>query len=93
VTGGGSGFGMGIVETFVSEGAKVVILDITEGASQKLEKANPGAVTFVQGDISVRTDWQRSLDTALKEYGKLDIVVNNAGILIVKVDFTFYRTC
>lgn len=84
VTGGGSGFGAGITEKFVKEGAKVVILDINAEGGKKTEKANPGT-KFVQGDVSTRKSWEDALETALREFGRLDIVVNNAGILIVKV--------
>jgi NAD(P)-dependent dehydrogenase (short-subunit alcohol dehydrogenase family) len=86
VTGGSGGFGLGIVQKFVKEGAKVVILDINAEGGKKAESENPGT-KFVQGDVSARKDWETALDTALKEFGKLDIVVNNAGILIVKVSF------
>jgi len=84
VTGGSGGFGLGIVTKFVTEGAKVVILDVNAEGGKKTESANPGS-KFVQGDVSSRKDWEKALDTALTEFGRLDIVVNNAGILIVKV--------
>ena len=83
VTGGGHGFGLGIVEKFVEEGAKVVIFDINKEVGEKAAAAHK--VTFVQGDVSVKKDWEKALEVTLKEYGKLNIVVNNAGILIVKV--------
>jgi 3-oxoacyl-[acyl-carrier protein] reductase len=85
VTGGSGGFGLGIVQKFVKEGAKVVIFDINADGGKRAEAANPGS-KFVQGDVSLKKDWETALGTALKEFGKLDIVCNNAGILIVKVD-------
>jgi NAD(P)-dependent dehydrogenase (short-subunit alcohol dehydrogenase family) len=84
VTGGSSGFGLGIVKKFVEEGAKVLVMDINAEGGQKAIAANPGA-KFIQGDVSLRKDWENALEKVLAEYGKLDIVVNNAGILIVKV--------
>jgi NAD(P)-dependent dehydrogenase (short-subunit alcohol dehydrogenase family) len=84
VTGGSSGFGLGIVKKFVEEGAKVLILDLNAEGGQKAIEANPGA-KFIQGDVSRRADWEKALEKVLAEFGKLDIVVNNAGILIVKV--------
>jgi len=83
VTGGGHGFGLGIVEKFVAEGAKVVIFDINKETGEKAALTHK--VKFVQGDVSVKKDWEKALEVTLKEYGKLNIVVNNAGILIVKV--------
>lgn len=82
VTGGGSGFGFGIAEKFVNEGAKVLILDIAPGKAPELEARG---VRFLKGDVSLRETWERALETCLKEFGGVDIVVNNAGILIVKV--------
>jgi NAD(P)-dependent dehydrogenase (short-subunit alcohol dehydrogenase family) len=82
VTGGGSGFGFGIAEKFVKEGGKVLILDIAPGKAPELESKG---VKFLKGDISLRETWEKALETCLKEFGKVDIVVNNAGILIVKV--------
>lgn len=84
VTGGGHGFGLGIVQKFVKEGAKVVIFDINKELGEKAASANKGC-KFVQGDVSLKKDWEKALDTAVKDFGKCDIVVNNAGILIVKV--------
>jgi len=84
VTGGGHGFGLGIVQKFVKEGAKVVIFDINKELGEKAASANKGC-KFVQGDVSVKKDWEKALDAAVQDFGKCDIVVNNAGILIVKV--------
>jgi NAD(P)-dependent dehydrogenase (short-subunit alcohol dehydrogenase family) len=84
VTGGCSGFGFGITQKFLEEGAKVLILDINENSP----KFSSEDVKFIRGDVSSRADWERALDTVLHEFGKLDTVVNNAGILIVKVRIT-----
>jgi NAD(P)-dependent dehydrogenase (short-subunit alcohol dehydrogenase family) len=82
VTGGGSGFGFGIAEKFVNEGGKVLILDIAPGKAPELAARG---VKFLKGDVSLRETWERALETCLREFGGVDIVVNNAGILIVKV--------
>jgi NAD(P)-dependent dehydrogenase (short-subunit alcohol dehydrogenase family) len=84
VTGGGSGFGLAIAEKFAEEGAKVLITDVVPGNALKVAAANP-SIKFLKGDVSSRADWEKALETSLKEFGRLDIVVNNAGILIVKV--------
>jgi NAD(P)-dependent dehydrogenase (short-subunit alcohol dehydrogenase family) len=84
VTGGGSGFGLAIAEKFAEEGAKVLITDVVPGNAPKVAAANP-SIKFMKADVSSRADWEKALETSLKEFGRLDIVVNNAGILIVKV--------
>jgi 3-oxoacyl-[acyl-carrier protein] reductase len=84
ITGGSSGFGLGMATKFLEEGAKVLIMDINaDGARAAF--ANQSGIAYLQGDVSVREDWEAALAMTLKEFGKLDIVINNAGILIIKV--------
>jgi len=82
ITGGGSGFGRGIVEKFVHEGAKVLIWDIHPTTANDLAKSLPqgSCVPFI-GDVSNLEDWRRALATATKDLGGLDVVVNNAGVV------------
>lgn len=78
VTGGASGFGAAIVRHFVDEGAKVVILDLNgEGAARVA--GNTGQAVAVTGDVTKRADIDRAVATAVETFGRLDIVVNNAG--------------
>lgn len=77
VTGGASGFGEGIALKFHQEGAKVIITDITDDLGAQTAK-NIGC-DFLKADATSREDWQRVLDYAVEKYGRLDIVVNNAG--------------
>ncbi|OJI98208.1 hypothetical protein ASPVEDRAFT_79870 [Aspergillus versicolor CBS 583.65] len=77
VTGAGSGFGHGIAKKFVHEGAKVIVADISEDNGQKV--AAELNSKFVYADVTSRDSWQALLQATLDEYGKLDIVVNNAG--------------
>ncbi|KAH7010395.1 oxidoreductase [Ilyonectria destructans] len=82
VTGGGAGFGVGIVEKFVIEGAKVVVLDINEKDAKKVASAHPnGSTVGIKGDVSSEADWKAALDIAVKTFGRLDVVVNNAGVV------------
>jgi 3-oxoacyl-[acyl-carrier protein] reductase len=78
VTGGASGFGAAIARHFVDEGAKVVILDLNgEGAARVA--GNTGQAVAVTGDVTKRADIGRAVATAVETFGRLDIVVNNAG--------------
>jgi glucose 1-dehydrogenase len=84
VTGGNSGIGMAIVLALAEEGADVVIdyvanPDATEALEQRLAKMGEKSVG-VQADVSKVEDLQRLVDTAVQSFGRLDIMVNNAGI-------------
>src|SRR5687768_4637949 len=77
VTGAGSGFGEGIARRFAEEGARVIVNDIVEPAAERVAKEVGG--TAVVADVSRDADVKRLVEAALATYGKLDIVVNNAG--------------
>lgn len=80
VTGGGSGFGAGIVAKFVAEGAQVMVADINESAAQKIA-AGAGNNTIAHTvDVADSASMQAMAEAAFKHFGKLDIMVNNAGI-------------
>lgn len=81
VTGGGAGFGSGIVEKFVFEGAKVVAVDINEANAKQVALKQPqNSCVGIRGDVSSERDWRNMLEMALETFGKLDVVVNNAGV-------------
>lgn len=81
VTGGARGIGEGIVRRFVSEGAKVVIADILDDVGKALADELGDAASFVHLDVSSSAEWQAALAHTDKTYGRLDSLVNNAGIL------------
>ncbi|KAL2430663.1 4-formylbenzenesulfonate dehydrogenase TsaC1/TsaC2 [Exophiala dermatitidis] len=82
VTGGSLGFGAAIIKKFQTEGARVVAVDISPTLTQSVSESYPdGSVVAVIGDVSRVETWTTALDTALKRFGKLDIVVNNAGVI------------
>jgi 3-oxoacyl-[acyl-carrier protein] reductase len=82
VTGGGSGFGQGIASRFAQEGAKVIVNDINADAGERVAEAirkAGGSAQFVQADVTRDADWARLAQSAESKFGRLDVVVNNAG--------------
>lgn len=82
VTGGASGFGLGITLKLVEDGAKVIVVDINQAAyDDNVVPAISDAesVLFIKADITKESEWESILSTALSKFGKLDVVVNNAG--------------
>lgn len=84
VTGGNSGIGRSIVEVLAEQGAKVVIdYRSHPEATEELEReiGSYGGSSFgVQADVSRLDDLQRLVDAAVTKYGRLDVMVNNAGV-------------
>ena len=78
VTGGGSGFGAGIVKKFIQEGAKVVVADINLENAEKVAMDTGGFA--VQVDVSNSLSFKNMVDKTLEKFGKIEIMVNNAGI-------------
>jgi 3-oxoacyl-[acyl-carrier protein] reductase len=79
VTGGGSGFGAGIVRKFVAEGARVLVADINEAAASAVAAACGGAASALRVDVTQASDVRAMMDAAESRFGALDILVNNAG--------------
>jgi len=83
VTGGSSGMGASMARTFAREGAKVVIADMLEAEGKALAaeitRVN-GSAIFQKLDVSSEAEWRAAIDATLAAYGKLDILVNDAGI-------------
>lgn len=84
ITGGASGIGRGIVELFVEEGAKVIIADINEAAGQEAVKQLGSNTRFRKTDVTSEADVKGLVDFAVKEFGRLDIMHNNAGAFGVR---------
>lgn len=80
VTGGASGLGQADVRALAREGAHVVVSDLNEEAGQALAREVDGV--FVRQDVRSEADWRRAIDLALTRHGRLDVVVNNAGIVV-----------
>lgn len=82
VTGGGSGIGKAIALLFAQQGASVFILDIDSGATETTEdiKKAGGYGVFKKCNVAVKEEVDAAVQAIVTETGKLDIVVNNAGI-------------
>ncbi|MET0984670.1 MAG: glucose 1-dehydrogenase [Steroidobacteraceae bacterium] len=79
ITGGCSGIGLGTVELFVNEGARVVVADVQADAGRRLEQQYPGRLKFTRCDVREEADVQNAIATATTSFGQLDILFNNAG--------------
>jgi len=80
VTGGASGFGKGIVEKFIKEGAQVAIVDINATAAEELANAIGEKASAHSTNISKAAEVEQLVKDVLAKYGSIDIVVNNAGV-------------
>ena len=78
VTGAASGFGEGIARRFAAEGARVVIADLNDQTGGKIADEIGGA--YVHADVSDRDDVRTMIRTAVDRFGRLDTMVNNAGV-------------
>jgi NAD(P)-dependent dehydrogenase (short-subunit alcohol dehydrogenase family) len=78
VTGGASGIGLASARRLASEGARVVIADLSQEAGKRAAEEVSGL--FVRADVSDQDSVERLFATAQREYGSVDIAFNNAGI-------------
>lgn len=82
ITGAGSGFGEGMARLFSAEGAKVVIADINEVAGKRVAQViqqQGGQAEFQKTDVTKDAEVKALVDAAVKRFGRVDIMVNNAG--------------
>ncbi|KAL4918446.1 hypothetical protein BDW62DRAFT_217620 [Aspergillus aurantiobrunneus] len=79
VTGGGSGFGASIATRFAAEGAKVIIADINTAGGERIAAQNPSSIIFQKVDVTSAEEWRAVVQTAVTRFGRLDVLVNNAG--------------
>jgi 3-oxoacyl-[acyl-carrier protein] reductase len=79
VTGAASGFGAEIARRYVAEGARVAIGDINEAGAQAVASSLGEAAFALPCDVARRADVERLVAATLQRFGRLDIVVNNAG--------------
>ena len=87
VTGAGAGIGRGVAELFAEEGARVVLAEVNAKSGREAEAAirsKGGQAVFVEADISREEDARKITDEAVKAYGRVDILVNNAATFVLK---------
>ena len=89
ISGAANGMGADEARLFASEGARVVIGDILDEQGKKLESEigeTGGQALFVHLDVRDETDWISAVGTTVARFGRLDILINNAGISSRGVD-------
>jgi len=80
ITGGAAGIGKATAVRFAEEGAKVVICDVSQEAGEALAAELGGDASFYKVDVTDREDVQKWVDAVVEKYGRVDVLVNNAGI-------------
>src|SRR5439155_11634683 len=92
ITGGASGMGASMARIFAREGAKVAVADVLDEDGKKvvadITQAN-GAAIFRHLDVTSEAGWKATVDATIAEFGKLDILVNDAGLSGSGVDDLF----
>lgn len=82
VTGGASGVGEATVRKLAAAGAQVVVTDLNADAGQALAEEIGASALFLRHDTTSEADWAAAMEEVRRRYGRLDVLVNNAGILI-----------
>ncbi|MBA3737482.1 MAG: glucose 1-dehydrogenase [Actinobacteria bacterium] len=85
ITGGASGMGMVASQLFASEGAKLVLTDVSDDAGERVAagiRESGGEATYVHADVSLESDAKSMVETAVDIYGGLTVLYNNAGVML-----------
>jgi 3-oxoacyl-[acyl-carrier protein] reductase len=84
VTGGASGIGLAIAEALASRGDAVILADLNVSAGEEQAAAirdRGGRASFVKLDVAERTAWEHALAHASQQFGPVDVLINNAGVI------------
>ena len=81
ITGGAAGIGRATAQRFAEEGAKVVICDVNEEVGQETAKGLGEGAAFYQVNVASRAEVQTWVDDVVEKYERIDVLVNNAGVL------------
>ena len=84
ITGGARGMGAATVRVFASEGAKVVIADVLDADGEQLAAELKGKAIFVHHDVTDEKSWANVIAKTKAAFGEIDVLVNNAGVLLFK---------
>jgi NAD(P)-dependent dehydrogenase (short-subunit alcohol dehydrogenase family) len=76
--GGADGFGAAIVDKFSQEGWKVIVIDLNKSGGAAKASVDPN-LEYVFGDVSKQETWETALEIIRNKYGRVDVIVNNAG--------------
>jgi NAD(P)-dependent dehydrogenase (short-subunit alcohol dehydrogenase family) len=88
ISGGARGQGAVEAQVFAAEGAKVVFGDVRDDEGRAVEatvRARGGDVVYLHLDVANEADWEKAVQVAVDRFGRLDILINNAGIVIPRV--------
>ena len=83
VTGAARGTGEATARLFVEEGAKVVLADIRDDLGEDVARELGDRAHYVHLDVTSESDWQRAVEATTERFGFLNVLVNNAGILLL----------
>ncbi|KAG4422509.1 hypothetical protein IFR04_004410 [Cadophora malorum] len=79
VTGGGSGFGEAISKRFAEEGCKVIVADMDPVGGERVANYQPSSMHFIKTNVALEADWENLMENTLAKWGRMDILINNAG--------------
>ena len=80
VTGAASGIGEAIAQAFVAQGAIVILSDIADAAGSKKTASLGSTASYIHLDVREEEDWESCINRILRQHGKFNVLVNNAGI-------------
>lgn len=83
ITGGAGGMGVSHVIRFIKEGANVVIADLASSNGRNLAEQLGDRAMFIELDVTQESGWKNLIDITEENFGSINILVNNAGIITV----------